>query len=53
MNVVGRVESEGAEVARDDDQVEAETQADEENHRHEGTVFQDYGVFIKSPDVPT
>ena len=52
MDVVWCVETHGAEVARDDDQVDGEAQADDKNYRDERTVFQDDGVFIKPPDVP-
>ena len=52
MDVVWSVESQGAEVGGDDDQVDGETQTDEENHGDQGTVSQDYGVFIKPPHVP-
>ena len=52
MDVVWSVETHRAEVARDDDQVDGEAQADDKNHRDERTVFQDDGVFIKPPDVP-
>ena len=52
MDVVWSVESRGAEVARDDDQIDAEAQTDEENDRHQGTVLQHHGVFIKPSHVP-
>ena len=52
MDVVWSVESQGAEVGGDDDQVDGEAQTDEENHGDQGTVSQDYGVFIKPPHVP-
>ena len=52
MDVVWSVESQGAEVGGDDDQVDGETQTDKENHGDQGTVSQDYGVFIKPPHVP-
>ena len=52
VDVVWCVETHRAEVARDDDQVDGEAQADDKNHRDERTIFQDDRVFIKPPDVP-